>query len=45
MGIFINPPYLGYNSAEHETPVLHIFKFQGPSRTQTKDFSGITIFT
>jgi hypothetical protein len=24
---------------------LHIFKFQGPSRTQTKDFSGITIFT
>ena len=26
--------YLGYNSAEQENPVLCIFNFQGPSRTQ-----------
>jgi hypothetical protein len=35
-GFFISPPYLGYNSAKHETPDLCIFKFQGPSRTQTE---------
>jgi hypothetical protein len=33
-GFFINPPYLGYNSAKWETPVLCILTFQGPSRTQ-----------
>jgi hypothetical protein len=35
-GFFINPPYLGYNSAEWETLVLYIFKFQGPFGTQPK---------
>jgi hypothetical protein len=29
----INPPYFVYNSAE-EKPILCIFKFQEPSRTQ-----------
>jgi hypothetical protein len=31
---FIDPLYLVYNSAEHETPVSCIFKFQGPFGTQ-----------
>jgi hypothetical protein len=35
-GFSINQPYFGYNSAEHETPVLRIFTFQGPFKTQTK---------
>jgi hypothetical protein len=34
MEIFHRPSYLGYNSVEHEAPVLCIFKFQGLSRTQ-----------
>jgi hypothetical protein len=34
VGIFIDHPYLGYNSAAQENPVLRIFVFQGPSRTQ-----------
>ena len=29
-----SPPYFGYNSAGQETPVLCIFSFQGPIRTQ-----------
>ena len=29
-----DPPYFGYNSAGQETPVLCIFSFQGPIRTQ-----------
>jgi hypothetical protein len=33
-GFSIDPPYLGYNSAEQEAHVLHIFTFQGPSGTQ-----------
>jgi hypothetical protein len=32
---FINdPPYFGYNSAEYEFPVMCIFIFQGPKRSQ-----------
>jgi hypothetical protein len=30
----IDPPYFGYNSAGQENPILRIFKFHGPSRTQ-----------
>jgi hypothetical protein len=30
----IDLPYFGYNSAGQKNPVLRIFKFQGPSRTQ-----------
>jgi hypothetical protein len=30
----IDSPYFGYKSARQENPVLHIFKFQEPSRTQ-----------
>jgi hypothetical protein len=33
-GFSIDPPYFGYNSGGKEKPVLHIFAFQGPSRTQ-----------
>jgi hypothetical protein len=33
-GFSIDPPNFGYNSAGQENPVLRIFKFQGPSRTQ-----------
>jgi hypothetical protein len=33
-GFFIDLPYFGYNSVGQENPILHIFKFQGPSRTQ-----------
>jgi hypothetical protein len=33
-GFSIDLPYFGYNSAEQESPVLRIFTFQGPSRTQ-----------
>ena len=33
-GFSNDPLYLGYNSAEQENPVLCIFDFQGPSRTQ-----------
>jgi len=33
-GFTNDPLYLGYNSAEQENPVLCIFNFQGPSRTQ-----------
>ena len=29
-----DPPYFGYNSAGQENPVLCIFSFQGPIRTQ-----------
>ena len=29
-----SPPYFGYNSAGSENPVLCIFWFQGPIRTQ-----------
>ena len=29
-----SPPYFGYNSAGPENPVLCIFMFQGPIRTQ-----------
>jgi hypothetical protein len=29
-----DPPYFGYNSTEQENPVLCIFMFQEPSRTQ-----------
>ena len=29
-----SPPYFGYNSAGPENPVLCIFSFQGPIRTQ-----------
>jgi hypothetical protein len=32
-GFSIDPPYFGYNSAEQEKHVLHIFMFQEP-RTQ-----------
>jgi hypothetical protein len=32
-GFSIDSPY-GYNSAGQENPVLRIFKFQRPSRTQ-----------
>jgi hypothetical protein len=35
-GFSFDPLYLVYNSAEQKTPVLCIFKFQGPSGTQTK---------
>ena len=28
------PPYFGYNSAGQENPILCIFSFQGPIRTQ-----------
>jgi hypothetical protein len=34
MGISIDPPYFGYNSAGQENPILHIFKYQESSRTQ-----------
>jgi hypothetical protein len=34
MGIFHRSPLFGYNSAEQETPILCIYKFQGPSGTQ-----------
>jgi hypothetical protein len=34
MGISIDPPYFGDNSAGQENLVLRIFKFQGPSQTQ-----------
>jgi hypothetical protein len=34
MGISIDPPYFGYNSAGQENPILCIFAFQGSSRTQ-----------
>jgi hypothetical protein len=30
----IDPPYFGYNSVEHETPLLFILTFQRPSGTQ-----------
>jgi hypothetical protein len=33
-GFSIDPPYFGYNFARQENPVLRIFAFQGPSRTQ-----------
>jgi hypothetical protein len=33
-GFSIDSPYFGYNSAEQETPILRIFTFQGPFRTQ-----------
>jgi hypothetical protein len=33
-GFSIDPPYLGYNSTEHENPILCIFMFQEPSWTQ-----------
>ena len=42
-----SPPYFGYNSAGSENPVLCIFTFQGPIRTQIDGsiFSkGISIF-
>jgi hypothetical protein len=35
-GFSIDPLLLVYNSAEHETPVLCIFKFQVPYGTQTE---------
>jgi hypothetical protein len=35
-GLSIDPLYLVYNSAEQQTPILCIFKFQGPSGTQTE---------
>jgi hypothetical protein len=35
-GFSIDPLYLVYNSIEQEAPVLHIFKFHGPSGTQTE---------
>src|SRR4051794_8403640 len=35
LGDFLkSPPYFGYNSAGSENPVLSIFWFQGPIRTQ-----------
>jgi hypothetical protein len=34
MGISIDPPFFGYNSAGLENSGLRIFKFQEPSRTQ-----------
>jgi hypothetical protein len=33
-GFSIDLPYFGYNSLGQENPVLRIFAFQGPSRTQ-----------
>jgi hypothetical protein len=30
----IDLPYFGYNPAEQENPILRIFKFHEPSRTQ-----------
>jgi hypothetical protein len=33
-GFSIDPPYLGYNTADHETPVLYILTFHGSSKTQ-----------
>jgi hypothetical protein len=33
-GFFVDPLYFGYNSAGQKNPVLHIFAFQGPFRTQ-----------
>jgi hypothetical protein len=33
-GFSIDPPYFGYNPAEHENPILCIFTFQKPSWTQ-----------
>jgi hypothetical protein len=33
-GFSIDPPYFGYNTTEQENPVLRIFAFLGPSRTQ-----------
>jgi hypothetical protein len=35
-GLSIDPLYLVYNYAEHETPVLCFFKFHGLSGTQTE---------
>jgi hypothetical protein len=34
MGLSINPPYFGYNSAEQEIHVMCILTFQGPFGTQ-----------
>jgi hypothetical protein len=46
MGIFHRPPYFGYNSVEQENPILRIFKFQEPSRTQiTWDFWSVNILS
>jgi hypothetical protein len=43
-GFFIDPLYLVYNYAKHETPILCIFKFQWPFGTQMElGFSGVTI--
>jgi hypothetical protein len=33
-GFSIDPSYFCYNSAGQENPILRIFKFQRPSRTQ-----------
>jgi hypothetical protein len=45
-GFSINPPYFGYNSVEHETPVLCILMFWGPSGTQIDQrFFFMSIFT
>jgi hypothetical protein len=33
-GFSIDPPFFGYNSAGQGNPILRIFNFQGPSRTQ-----------
>jgi hypothetical protein len=45
-GFSIDPPYFGYNSVEQENPILRIFKFQEPSRTQiTWDFWSINILS
>jgi hypothetical protein len=45
-GFSIDTPYLGYNSAEQENPVLCIFTFREPSRTQIAwDFSGVNILS
>jgi hypothetical protein len=33
-GFSMDPPYFGYNSVEHEKPVLCILTFQESSRTQ-----------
>jgi hypothetical protein len=34
MGISIDPPYFDCNSAEQKNPILCIFTFQEPFRTQ-----------
>jgi hypothetical protein len=45
-GFSIDPPYFGYNYAEQENPILHIFTFQGPSQTQIDlGFFGRSYFT